>query len=78
MLSYYVIYYEKFKKVMQRTEKEALRLFLLCDLIHVIEEGPHSPGINAQPSVTLLSSEDSFRSCVYNLRWSLKWVNKIS
>ncbi len=25
MLSYYLIYYEKFKKVMQRTEKEALR-----------------------------------------------------
>ncbi len=24
MLSYYVIYYEKFGKVMQRTEKEAL------------------------------------------------------
>ncbi len=24
MLSYYVIYYETFKKVMQRTEKEAL------------------------------------------------------
>ncbi len=25
MLSYYVIYYEKFRKVMKRTEKEALR-----------------------------------------------------
>ncbi len=24
MLSYYVIYYEKFRKVMQQTEKEAL------------------------------------------------------
>ncbi len=26
MLSYYVIYYEKFRKVMQRTEKEALNM----------------------------------------------------
>ncbi len=26
MLSYYVIYYEKFKKVMQRTKKEALKI----------------------------------------------------
>ncbi len=26
MFSYYVIYYEKFKKVMQRTEKEALNM----------------------------------------------------
>ncbi len=25
VLSYYVIYYEKFRKVMQRTEKEVLR-----------------------------------------------------
>ncbi len=28
MLSYYVIYCEKFKKVIQRTEKEALRIVL--------------------------------------------------
>ncbi len=26
MLSYYVIYYEKFNKVMMRTEKEALKV----------------------------------------------------
>ncbi len=29
MLSYYVIYYEKFKKVMWQTEKEALGMFVL-------------------------------------------------
>ncbi len=29
MLSYYVIYYEKFKKVMQWTEKEALKLKII-------------------------------------------------
>ncbi len=28
MLSYYVIYYEKFRKVMQQTEKEALSRLL--------------------------------------------------
>ncbi len=32
MLSYYVIYYEKFRKVMQRTEKEALKT--AGDLFH--------------------------------------------
>ncbi len=30
LLSYYVIYYEKFKKVMQRTEKEALIQWHMC------------------------------------------------
>ncbi len=29
MLSYYVLYYEKFRKVMQRTEKEALIVYLI-------------------------------------------------
>ncbi len=45
MLSYYVIYYEKFRKIMQRTEKEALStdtyiklqisstVYWLCDYI---------------------------------------------
>ncbi len=34
MLSYYVIYYEKLKKVMQRTEKEAL---VYCNVIAVLQ-----------------------------------------
>ncbi len=36
MLSYYVIYYEKFKKkVMQRTEKEAFRkVFSTMEILH--------------------------------------------
>ncbi len=32
MLSYYVIYYEKFKTVIERTEKEALSM---CNINHV-------------------------------------------
>ncbi len=38
MLSYYVIYYETFRKVMQRTEKEALTITTLV--------------LNSVPSVT--------------------------
>ncbi len=34
MLSYYVIYYEKFKKVMQRTEKETSKQGGSIDYLH--------------------------------------------
>ncbi len=35
MLSYYVIYYEKFRNVMQRTEKVALNLAFCLGLLPV-------------------------------------------
>ncbi len=34
MLSYYVIYYEKFRKVMKHTEKEAIRIGTDCLYVH--------------------------------------------
>ncbi len=49
MLSYYVIYFEKFKKVMQRTEKEALTLTGLeghiCPSLVKRLEGHKSPSV---------------------------------
>ncbi len=36
MLSYYVIYYEKFIKFMQRTEKEALKWSSVIDVYNVL------------------------------------------
>ncbi len=40
MLSYYVIYYEKFKKVMQQTEKVALTLqeTTFCSILPLLRE----------------------------------------
>ncbi len=32
MLSYYVIYYEKFKNIMQQTEKEALNISVIYNI----------------------------------------------
>ncbi len=40
MLSYYVIYYEKFRKAMKRTEKVALNLNLKILLIHKLYDWP--------------------------------------
>ncbi len=40
MLSYYVIYYEMFRKVMQRTEKEILKL--VCQHVKWSQVGGHS------------------------------------
>ncbi len=36
MLSYYVIYYEKFRNVMQRAEKEALTVCTVCMISKVL------------------------------------------
>ncbi len=40
MLSYYVIYYEKFRKDMQRTEKEALNFGHIHSMHVVVLSGP--------------------------------------
>ncbi len=36
MLSYYVIYYEKFRKVMQQTEKEFLKFDINIPVVYLL------------------------------------------